>query len=117
MIWRLRMHRIRRTAERLLVWSRNLGLAGAGIIALGGIIAPPLGLPDPFSMAWSKILLGLCLLVGGTGYALAGESHSVRDYLEGETEEMPAMAKLVSGLLASAGGLLLFAIGFYQVMG
>src|SRR5690606_25223449 len=100
MIWRLRLHRLRRLAANMLRLARAFGVAGAGVIALGGILAPPLGLPNPFDMGWSMLLLGLCLMVGGVGYALSGEAPTVQSYAEGDTEEMPGLIKLISGLVA-----------------
>jgi hypothetical protein len=117
LIWRLRMHRIRHAAEKVLRFARTAGIIGVALIALGGVIADPLGLPNPFTMTWSMILGGVFLFMAGAGFALSGEAPTVREYAEGKTEEMPGIAKLLQGLLAAAGGMLLFVVGFQQLIG
>ncbi len=54
--------------------------------------------------------------MGGLGFALAGEATTVRTYAEGETEEMPAIGKMLSGLAASAGGITTIVIGVMHMM-
>lgn len=115
MIWRLRKHKIRRYSESLLRVCGKVGILGAVMEVVGSKMAESLGAPDIFSMGWPLLLLGALLFMGGVGFALAGEAPTLRDYAEGESEEMPAVGKLLSGLLACSGGIMIAAVGFMRL--
>ncbi len=117
MIWRLRMHRLRRLYGRLLLLLRKVGIGGAVIVAAGWTAAMHLGLQGRFGDGWIFIAMGGFLLLGGIGHALAGDAPGIKAYAEGETEEMPGIVKLFSGLMASSGGVLLAMMGIANVMG
>ena len=74
-------------------------------------LAPDLG------QDWQMVFMGFCLILTGAGHALLGEGVSVAEYASGESDEMPTVAKLASGLIASAGGLLIGAMGLMQAIG
>lgn len=117
MIWRLRMHKVRRAQERFFGFLRRVGLACGALLAVLFAFAGPLGYERLMDHGGVLVLLGLSLLLGGAGHALSGDAPSVREYVEEETEEMPGVTKLFSGLVASAGGVLMLMIGFVQLMG
>lgn len=115
MIWRLRMHRLRRMQDRFAKWARIIGIAGAGAAAFSYNIGPLIGIRSLSTQTWPLALLGISLVLGGFGHALHGDNTSVREYAEGESEEMPSIGKFLSGLAASAGGVAVLAVGVLHI--
>lgn len=111
MIWRLRLHRVRRVYNRILRGAYAAGAVGIGAVVLCGMLGPHWGLHIHLEHGWGLALLGLCLLLAGAGHALSGDAPTVQEYAEGDSDAMPASARLFSGLLASAGGVLMALIG------
>lgn len=117
MIWRLQMHKLRRAQERLLRFLRSAGLACGALLAILFAFAGLIGYERLMNHGGVLVLLGLSLLLGGAGHALSGEAPTVQEYAEEETDEMPGITKLFSGLVASVGGGLMLMIGFLQLVG
>lgn len=104
MIWRLKMHRARAMQNKFLRIAEKLGLIGTGAITVVMVVAQQFHLSSVAAAAWQLLLMGGFLALGGLGFALAGDPPTVREYAEGESDEMPALGKLLSGLVACAGG-------------
>jgi len=117
MIWRLRLHKIRRLSESFLRVAGKVGILGAGLVAVGMSLANYLGASEIRTIGWPLLLLGGLLFLGGLGFALAGEATTVRAYAEGDTEEIPSIGKLFSGLAASAGGMAALVIAIINIVG
>jgi hypothetical protein len=111
LILRMWLFRLGRGYERALKLATAAGFGGLVITGALHSLAPDLG------QDWQMLFLGVSLILAGTGHALLGEGASLASYAAGESEEMPAITRLASGLLASAGGLLIAAIGLVQIMG
>lgn len=111
LVWRMWLYRLGRTYERWLKLATGIGFAG--LLLTGGVhlVAPDLG------QDWQMILLGFCLILAGTGHALLGDGVSLEQWATGESEELPAITKLASGLVASCGGFLIAALGLVQLVG
>lgn len=116
MIWRLRMHRIRRWSESFLRVAGKVGILGSGLMAVGMTLAGYLGSDGIQTVGWPLLLLGGLLFLGGLGFALAGEVTTVREYAEGETEDMPTIGKVLGGLAASAGGIATVVVGVMHML-
>lgn len=116
MIWRLRLHRMRRGYYRALRWAYAAGAIGMGAVMLCGMVGPHWGLHVHLEHGWPLALLGLCLLLAGAGHALSGEAPTVQEYAEGESDAMPASARMFSGLLASVGGVIMALMGLSTFM-
>lgn len=110
LIWRMWLYRLSRTYERTLRTLTGVGFGGMLLTFGLRTVAPG------FGQDWQLIFLGFCLILAGTGHALLGESVSVEQYATGQSEQMPAVTKLVSGLLASAGGFMVVSLGLAQLM-
>ncbi|MFZ5818218.1 MAG: hypothetical protein ACOY93_23445 [Bacillota bacterium] len=110
LVMRMWLYRMGRTYERWLKLATGVGFGGLALTVLLYEVAPGLG------QDWQMILMGFCLVLTGVGHALLGEGVTLEQYATGESEEMPAVTKLASGLLASGGGVLIAVIGLSQVM-
>lgn len=111
LVVRMWFYRMGRTYERWLKLATGVGFGGLVLTVLLYNLAPGLG------HDWQMVFMGFCLVLSGVGHALLGEGVSLEEYVTGESEEMPAVTRLVSGLLASSGGILIGAMGVFQVMG
>lgn len=110
LVFRMYLYRVGRSYERWLKLLTGVGLGGLVLTMLLFSLLPGLG------QDWQMVFMGLCLILAGAGHALQGEGVTVEAYATGESEEMPTVGKVISGLMASAGGLLIGMIGLAQVM-
>lgn len=94
---RASLHRLGRMHERFLAAAGRLGLAGTLLTTLAHSVAT--------QSAWLLVTMGVSLFLWGAAFALVGEEVSLRAYSDGESDQMPAIGKQLSGLLASAGGI------------
>ncbi len=115
MVWRLRMHRIRRAYGRAIGFSLASGVIGAALMTVYSILHDHIKHGHSGTHGWILAALGFSLCLAGVGYALHGEAPSVREYAEGESEAMPGISKLLSGLTACGGGMAMFAIGMMNL--
>lgn len=109
--WRLRLYRWGTAHERWLRVAMGIGFVGMAATLGLGSLAPGLG------PAWQLLGMGASLVLAGLGHALLGEGSSLGAYVRGESEEMPALGKLASGLLASGGGMVIALTGLAQMVG
>lgn len=110
LVLRMWLYRMGRIYERWLKLATGAGFGGLVLTAMLYSLAPDLG------HDWQLVCMGFSLILAGLGHALLGESTSLEQYATGKSEEMPSIAKLVSGLLASSGGLLIAGMGLVQVL-
>lgn len=111
LVWRMWLYRLGRSYERGLKLATGVGFGGL-VLTLGlRTVAPNLG------QDWQMLFMGFCLVLAGVGHALLGEGVSLEQYATGESEEMPAVTRLASGLLASAGGVLIGGMGLAHLVG
>ncbi|MFZ5826433.1 MAG: hypothetical protein ACOY94_19235 [Bacillota bacterium] len=111
LVLRMYLYRMGRSYERWLKLATGVGIGGLVLTVLLFNLAPGMG------QDWQMVFMGFCLVLTGMGHALLGEGVSLEEYATGDSDEMPTVAKLTSGLIASAGGLLIGAMGLMQVMG
>lgn len=110
MIWRLRLHQVRKLQERALRWMSRIGMVGMlGTLVLQVIV------PSVMNRGAMLLAIGLSVLMFSIAYAL-GEGPSLREYAEGDSDEIPGIAKLLSGLVASVSGVALIMVGIIRVM-
>ncbi len=107
---RMWLYRVGRGYERWLKILTGAGFVGLLLTGLLYNLVPEAG------RDWQMVFMGICLIVAGMGHALLGEGATLEAYATGETEEMPAITKLLNGLLASAGGLMITMLGLSQIM-
>lgn len=108
---RLRAHRIRRRYDKVMRVSGKVGTYGAAVLAVTGAVVYHLGGVELYRLGWPLCLLGLTMVMAGAGFACEGEAPTVQAYAEGDSDEMPGVARLVNGALAAIGGVLLCTIG------
>lgn len=111
LVWRLRLHRWGAVHERGLRVAMGCGFVGMALMLGLRSLAPQMW------PGWQLLGLGLSLVLAGAGHALLGEGSSLGAYARGESEEMPALGKLASGLLASGGGMVIALTGLVQMAG
>lgn len=109
--WRLRLHRWGMAHERWLRVAMGLGFVGMAVTLGMRSLAPQLG------PGWQLLGMGGSLVLAGMGHALLGEGSSLGAYARGDSDEMPALGKLASGLLASGGGMVIALTGLAQMAG
>lgn len=108
---RLRAHRIRRRYDKAMRVCGNVGIYGAAVLAVAGAVAYHFGAQELYYLGWPLCLLGLMLVMAGAGFACSGEAPTVQAYAEGDSDEMPGVARLINGAVAALGGTLLFMMG------
>lgn len=108
--WRLWLYRLGRTYERWLKLATGAGFGGLLLTVLLRSVAPTVG------QDWQMIFMGCSLILAGAGHALLGEGVSLERYANGESEEMPTIGKLVSGLVASGSGAMLAVTGLVHLL-
>lgn len=116
MIWRLKMHRARAMQNKFLRIAEKVGLIGTAAIAVVMVVAHELHFESVALAAWQLLLMGGFLALGGLGFALAGDPPTVQEYAEGESEEMPGIGKMFSGLIACAGGLAVCMVAVSRIL-
>ena len=109
--WRARMYRWGQAHDRWLRAGMAAGFAGLAITLALRSFAPQLW------PGWQLLAMGGSLVLAGAGHALLGEQTTVAAYARGETDQLPAVSRLASGLLASLGGALLAMTGLMKMLG
>lgn len=116
MLWRLRMHRIRRFYNKVLRWALAVGAAGMVLFTLSGLAHQHFRQGHDGVHGWMLAGLGGSVLLAGIGHALGGAAPTLQEYADEATEELPGISKLFSGLLASCGGVAIVATGIAQMI-
>lgn len=109
------MHRVRRIYAKALAFALASGVVGGVLMTVYSILHDHIEHGHSGTHGWILAALGLCIFAAGAGYALGGNAPTVREYAEGQSEEMPAITKLLSGLTASGGGIAMLAIGLMNI--
>jgi len=109
--WRLRLHRWGQAHDRWLRVLMVAGFVGLAVTFATRSLAPQLW------PGWQLLAMGGSLVLAGAGHALLGEQATVGAYLRGESDQLPAVTRMASGLLASLGGALIALTGLVQVVG
>ncbi|HEY3364786.1 MAG TPA: hypothetical protein VGK74_07040 [Symbiobacteriaceae bacterium] len=108
----LRRHRIERFQDRALRLMGKVGMWGMGLVLAVSVVRPAL-----LEQGAMQAAMGLCLVLGGAGFAMSGKGTTVREYAEGDSEDLPDVAKLCGGFMAALGGMSLIVLGLFRVMG
>lgn len=105
------MYRWGQAHDRWLRAGMAAGFAGLAITLALRSFAPQLW------PGWQLLAMGGSLVLAGAGHALLGEQTTVAAYARGEIDQLPAVSRLASGLLASLGGALLAMTGLMKMLG
>jgi|GEM_PF-3004816 len=109
--WRLRLYRWGQAHDRWLRVFMVAGFVGLAVTLALRSLAPQLW------PGWQLLAMGGSLVLAGAGHALLGEQTTVGAYIRGESDELPAVTRMASGLLASLGGALIALSGLAQMVG